>query len=119
MPRKGRVGSNPTGDTPSRLLAAFDAFAPVELPLRTPLDEQETEAYLRARLQQAGLPLEILDGLDPVTVSRIRALSGGVPRRIHRIVNALIEPEREALARALASHPRSDAWLGRPMEEIL
>jgi hypothetical protein len=103
----------------TRTLAAFDAFSPLELPYRTPLDEAETEAYLRARLSQAGLPLALLDDLDPITVARIRALSGGIPRRIHRVVNALLEPEREALARALASHPRSDAWLGRPMEEIL
>lgn len=103
----------------TRMLAAFDAFSPLELSYRTPLDEAETEEYLRARLSQAGLPLALLDDLDPITVTRIQALSGGVPRRIHRIVNALLEPEREALARALASHPRTDAWLGRPMEEIL
>ncbi len=103
----------------TRLLAAFDSLHPFELPYRSALDESETEAYLRARLGRAGLGVEVLDGLDPLTVARIRALSGGVPRRIHRVVGALVEPERAALARALSGYPRTDAWLGRPMEEIV
>lgn len=103
----------------TRLLAAFDALSPLELTYRSALDDGETEAYLRARLEREGLGVAVLDGLDPLTVTRIRALSGGVPRRIHRVVGALVEPERAALARALSNHPRSDAWLGRPMEEIV
>ena len=103
----------------TRLLAAFDSLHPFELPYRSALDESETEAYLRARLGRVGLGVEVLDGLDPLTVARIRALSGGVPRRIHRVVGSLIEPERAALARALSGYPRTDAWLGRPMEEIV
>lgn len=103
----------------TRLLAAFDSLAPFELPYRGALDEDETDAYLRARLGQAGLGVELLDGLDPLTVTRIRALSGGVPRRIHRVVGSLVEPERAALARALDSYPRTSGWLGRPMEEIV
>ncbi len=103
----------------TRLLAAVDSLAPFELPYRGALDESETEAYLRARLAQAGLGVELLDGLDPLTVARIRALSGGIPRRIHRVVGALVEPERAALARALDSYPRTAGWLGRPIEEIV
>ncbi len=103
----------------ARLLAALDPLAPRELSYREPLDEPETEAYLRARLARAGLGSELLDGLDPRTVARIRALSGGVPRRIHRVVLALVEPDRAALARALATSSRTDAWLGRPIEDPL
>ena len=103
----------------TRLLAAVDSLDPLELPYRGALDENETEAYLRARLAQAGLGVELLDGLDPLTVARIRALSGGIPRRIHRVVGALVEPERAALSRALDSYPRTAGWLGRPMEEIV
>lgn len=102
-----------------RLLASLDRLRPFESVLRTPLDEAETEAYLRARLARAGLGVELLDGLDPVTVGRIGALSGGVPRRIHRVVTALLEPDHAALARALAVHPRSDAWLGEPIVDAL
>jgi len=101
----------------ARMLAALDPLLPFETRLATPLDAAEIETYLRARLARAGLGVELLDGLDPVTVARIEALSGGVPRRIHRVVTALLEPERHALARALAIHPRIDAWLGRPFDE--
>lgn len=103
----------------ARLLATLDRLSPFESVLRTPLDAAETEAYLRARLERAGLGVELLDGLDPVTLSRIGALSGGVPRRIHRVVTALLEPEHGALARALSVHPRSDAWLGAPIVDAL
>lgn len=103
----------------ARLLAVLDRLRPLETLLRTPLDELETEAYLRARLARAGLDVDLLDGLDPVTIGRIGALSGGVPRRIHRVVTALLEPEHGALARALSVHPRSDAWLGAPIVDAL
>lgn len=101
----------------TRMLAGLDSLRPLELPFHAPLDEAETEAYLRARLARAGVGPEILDGLDRLTVTRIRALSGGVPRRIHRVVMALLEPERAALARALAMTSRTDAWLGQPIDD--
>jgi hypothetical protein len=103
--------------SPLRLLLALDPLQPWELSYRDALDESETEAYLRARLAHAGLGTELLDGLDRVTVARICALSGGIPRRIHRVVLALLEPERAALARALAMSARTDAWLGQPMDD--
>lgn len=101
----------------TRMLAGLDSLRPLELPFHEPLDETETAAYLRARITRAGLGPEILDGLDRLTVTRIRALSGGVPRRIHRVVMALLEPERAALARALAMTSRTDAWLGQPIDD--
>jgi len=101
----------------TRMLAGLDSLRPLELPFREPLDEAETEAYLRARLTRTGLCPEVLDGLDRATVTRIRALSGGIPRRIHRVVMALLEPERAALARALAMTSRTDAWLGQPIDD--
>lgn len=101
----------------TRMLAGLDSLRPLELPFREPLDEAETEAYLRARLTRVGLGPEILDGLDERTVARICALSGGIPRRIHRVVMALLEPERAALARALAMTSRTDAWLGQPIDD--
>jgi AAA domain len=101
----------------TRMLAALDPLRPWELSYRDALDEPETEAYLRARLAQSGLGTELLGGLDRVTVSRICALSGGIPRRIHRVVLALLEPERAALARALTMSARTDAWLGQPMDD--
>ncbi|MEZ4330488.1 MAG: AAA family ATPase [Myxococcota bacterium] len=99
----------------ARMLAACDRLHPFEQTLREPLDERETGNYLRARLAQAGLGTERLDGLDAPTVRRIHALSGGVPRRIHRVVLALLEPDRTALARALAPHPPTADWLGQPL----
>lgn len=107
----------PDDSRATRMLAALDTLVPFETRLHTPLDAAETEAYLRARLARAELSPELLDGLDAATVGRIFGLSGGVPRRIHRVVGALLEPERAALARALAVHARTDAWLGRPLEE--
>lgn len=101
----------------ARMLAMLDPLQPRELPYRDPLDEPETEAYLRARLTRAGLGTDLLDGLDARTVARIRALSGGIPRRIHRVVLALVEPDRTALARALGTSSRTDAWLGRPIDD--
>lgn len=101
----------------ARMLAALDPLRPLELPYRDALDEPETGAYLRARLAWSGLGAELLGGLDPRTVARIHALSGGIPRRIHRVVLALVEPDRAALARALATSSRSDAWLGRPIDD--
>ncbi|MEZ4281056.1 MAG: AAA family ATPase [Myxococcota bacterium] len=101
----------------ARMLAALDALEPLELFFRDPLDTSEVEDYLEARLARAGLGSEALDGLDGRTVSRIHALSGGFPRRIHRVVLALVEPDRAALARALASSSPSDAWLGRPIDD--
>lgn len=103
----------------ARMLAACDRLAPFEQILREPLDEPETEAYLRARLAQAKLDVDLLDGLDAATLRRIHALSGGVPRRIHRIVLALLEPDRAALARALAPHHRVEDWLGQPLLDPL
>ena len=101
----------------ARLLAALDPIGPREIPYRDVLDEPETEAYLRARLAWTGLDAALLDGLDAKTVTRLRALSGGIPRRLHRVVLALLEPDRAALARALATSSRTDAWLGRPIDD--
>ena len=101
----------------TRMLASLDSLRPLELPFRDPLDAAETETYLRARLTRGGLGAEILDGLDRVTVARIRALSGGIPRRIHRVVMAMVEPERAALARALTMSSPTDAWLGQPIDD--
>lgn len=100
-----------------RMLAALDALEPLELFLRDPLDAEETEVYLQSRLARAGLGGEVLDGFDRRTVARVHTLSGGVPRRIHRVVLALVEPDRSALARALTATSRTDAWLGRPIED--
>lgn len=103
----------------ARMLATLDRLQPFEQHLREPLDEAETGAYLRARLAGAGLDVDLLEGLEASTVRRIHALSGGVPRRIHRVVLALLEPDRAALARALALHPRSETWLGQPLLDPL
>jgi type II secretory pathway predicted ATPase ExeA len=107
----------PDDSRATRMLANLDPLVPFETRLHTPLDASETEAYLRARLAREALGPELLDGLDSATVSRIFGLSGGVPRHIHRVVGALLEPERAALARALAIHPRTDAWLGGPLDD--
>lgn len=102
-----------------RLLAALERAEPIEVHFRAALDEPETEAYLRARLAGAGLEPAVLDGLDPVTVARICALSAGIPRRLHRVASALLEPDRAALASALALHSRSHAWLGAPLGDLV
>lgn len=101
----------------ARMLATLDPLEPLELFFRDPLDAGEIEDYLQSRLARAGLGPEALDGLAGRTVSRIHALSGGIPRRIHRVVLALVEPDRAALARALATSSPSDAWLGRPIDD--
>lgn len=103
----------------TRALALLDRLAPVEILHRSALGVSEVEAYLRARLERAGLGTDQLDGLDPATVRRIQALSGGVPRRIHRVVHALVEPDRGAMARALSLNARDDDWLGRPFVDGL
>lgn len=102
-----------------RMLAALERLTPDELYYRAALDEPETEAYLRARMLGAGLDLAALDDLDATTVGRIRALSGGIPRRLHRVASALLEPERGMLARSLALHVRSQAWMGAPIGDGL
>ena len=104
----------------ARMLAALDALEPLELFFRDPLDAAETEIYLQSRLARVGLEagaLDGFDGLDGRMVDRVHTLSGGVPRRIHRVVLALVEPDRAALARALATSSPTDAWLGRPIDD--
>jgi hypothetical protein len=115
-----RVATADPDEDALRALAGLGAGP--ERPLHLLIDDADSmpSATLRALVQglaRAGLGAEILDGLDPRTVSRIRALSGGIPRRIHRVVLALVEPDRASLARALATSARSDAWLGRPIDD--
>jgi type II secretory pathway predicted ATPase ExeA len=103
----------------SRQLAAFDAFGTIEVRLDEPMSEEETAAYVRARLSWAGLEAEMSDALDTPTLRRIHALSGGVPRQVHRVAESIFDPASTGRPSDLEAKLRREDWMGRPIEDDL
>jgi hypothetical protein len=103
----------------SRLLAGFDPLRPVEVRLKRPMNEAETEAYLRARMRHAGWPQSEIDRIDASDAARMFALSGGVPRRLHRVVESIFDSGSERVPSELDEKRRREDWMGRPLEDDL
>jgi len=103
-----------------RLRAVLEDLAPLELVFRDPMNEAETRAYLRGRMSWAGVEPAIIDGIEAQSASRIHALSGGVPRAIHRLAAALLEgmdgPPGKVQPEAGDAWQGTD-WMGRPIDE--
>ncbi len=96
----------------SRVIAALGLDVAIAR-YTVPFTEEETHAYVAARLERAHVPLTVRARFAEQDVSRIHSLSGGVPRRIHMLAeelargelgeSTLIEIENEV--RALGSLP--------------
>lgn len=86
----------------SELLAELSALEPSVAIVRKPLSEDETAAYLWHRLRWVGLAEEAVGGLDIDRVSRIHALSGGIPREIHRVMTEVVDAREKGLPDPLA-----------------
>jgi len=103
-----------------RLRAVLEDLAPCELVLREPMGEAETRAYLRGRMGWAGVDEATIGEIESQSASRIHALSGGVPRAIHRLAGALLEGRDRRLGEPrhqTRDSWRGEEWLGRPIEE--
>jgi type II secretory pathway predicted ATPase ExeA len=102
----------------TRLLAALGDLGAQEIRFSASMSESETEAYLRGRMAWAGLEPGLRDRFARESGARIHALSGGVPRRVHRLAERLLEL---ASAGDRVGVPgagfRRGEWLGRPLEE--
>ncbi|MBW2500925.1 MAG: ATP-binding protein, partial [Deltaproteobacteria bacterium] len=79
----------------ARLLAVLGDQGPQEIRFSVPMNEEETRDYLRARMSWAGVEVGLCDRLIRTSGSRIFALSGGVPRRVHRLAERLLQLEVE------------------------
>jgi hypothetical protein len=101
----------------SRLLASFDAMAPLEVRLEAPMSEEETAAYVRGRLRWADPSTS--DRLDPGDLRRIHGLSGGIPRQVHRVAASVLVPGDGDRPSDLDSKLRREDWMGRPIEDDL
>lgn len=103
-----------------RLRAVLDDLAPLELVFRDRMSETETRAYLRARMGWAGVDGATIDAIESQSAARIHALSGGVPRAIHRLAAALLErkdrPPGEPRPETSDAWQGAD-WMGQPIEE--
>lgn len=108
-----------------RLRAVLDERAPLELLFQEPMSEAETRDYLRSRMSWAGVSEAAIARLESQAASRIHALSGGLPRHIHRLATSLLEsdpdPTRSRGRQSGAPEavgPWQDAeWLGQPFDE--
>jgi hypothetical protein len=101
----------------SRLLAGFDSLRPCVTRLRSPMSENETGNYLVGRLSWAGAPPVEIARVDSEMTRRIFALSGGVPRMVHRIAHSHFVGEEDAVPGALDAKQRREDWMGRPFED--
>lgn len=101
----------------TRLLAALGDLEPLEIRFSAAMSEGETEGYLRGRMAWAGLEPALRDRFARESGSRIHALSGGVPRRVHRLAERLLElaagGDRVGVPNAGL---RRGEWLGRPID---
>ena len=103
----------------SRLLAALDPFEIFEIGLSPPMSEEETSNYVFSRMRWAGLGEQHVARLDAHAISRIQALSGGVPRRVHVVAESLFEPASRQFPNELDVKQKREDWMGRPIEDEL
>ena len=101
----------------SRLLAALDSLRPCLVPLLKAMRESETQRYIHARMQWAGLEAAEIAHLDPATINKVHALSGGIPRRVHMIAASFLESGTEGLPSELGEKERRENWMGQPIED--
>ncbi|MHA7836158.1 MAG: AAA family ATPase [bacterium] len=102
-----------------RLRATLDdGQEPVEILFRDPMTESETRAYLRARMSWAGVPEPTIASLESTSASRIHALSGGLPRRVHRLAASLLQTGDLPIQGAGDERWREAEWMGRPIDDL-
>ena len=101
----------------SRLLAALDSLRPCLMPPLDAMSESETERYIHARMQWAALEAAQIASLDQDTISKIHALSGGIPRRVHTIAASFLESGTAGLPSELGERERRENWMRRPIED--
>ena len=114
----------------TRLLSSLHAFAPPEVSLRMRMSAEETEHYLRRRMEWAGLPAADIARLEDGLARHLHFLSGGVPRALHAEASAEFEgvgasagspakSDHKQAKRALDTKRQREDWLGRPIEDDL
>ncbi len=101
----------------TRLLAALHALNPTEIRFRARMNQDETATYLRTRARRAGLSPEEIERIDESAVQRIHSLSGGIPRRAHRLAAGLLEDDKNAPRVFVDDKREHEGWMGRPMAE--
>ncbi len=104
----------------SRLLAALDSLGILEVRLEEAMTEPETAAYLRGRMRWAGLEMpEAVGAEEAQSLRRIHALSGGVPRRVHRVAESVFGAAGADRPSDLDTKRNREDWLGSPIEDDL
>jgi len=114
----------------TRLLSSLHTFAPPQVSLRTRMSAEETEHYLRRRMEWAGLPAADIARLEDGLAYRLHSLSGGVPRALHAEASAVFEgggtsagspakSDHKQAKRALDAKRQREDWMGRPIEDDL
>ena len=112
----------------TRLLSSLHAFAPPEVSLRTRMSAEETEHYLRRRMEWAGLPAADVLRLGDGLAHRLHSFSGGVPRALHAEASAAFEEggtsagrsaksDHNRAKRPLSAKSQREDWIGRPIED--
>ncbi len=101
----------------SRLLATLDSLRPCQVPPLDAMSESETERYIHARMQWAAPQADVIVRMDPETISKIHALSGGIPRRVHMLAAAFLESGAAGLPSELGEKERRENWMGQPIED--
>ena len=95
----------------ARILDALGADA-VMLRFSEPMSEDETAAYIHARLDRAIAPTALVERFDPEVVAQLHVDSAGIPREIHRLVGALFRDGADAVAAPAATPELSEAQAG-------
>lgn len=97
----------------SRVLAAFGE--PLQrLHFSEPMDPDESCAYMAHRLEYWGASRETIEHLEPGPIARVLRLSGGVPRRLHGLVQQLLADQPHEVP----AQWRDEHWLGAPLDEL-
>ena len=68
-------------------------------------------------MRWAGFEEQELARLDSDAIRQIHRLSGGVPRRVHRIAESFFESSSTGLPRELDEKQKREDWMGRPIGE--
>jgi hypothetical protein len=100
----------------SRLITALRSFRPTEIPYRLRMTFDETLSYPRKRMRWAGFSEAEIAPIGHHEGSRLHALSGGIPREIHRRASALFERNEHQHSSALDEKYRRKDWMGRPID---